>query len=171
MKRLMTLVLAALMIAALAACSGGGNNGGGEETRTPEEYTELYVNAIENCGSEMVEYNLPVSSSEDAQFQMTFDMLGVSADDLTAYAVSLSPMNVKAYTIALLMPAEGKEDTVLQGVNDYVDRQKKSFETYLMDQYEIASAAKVETLDDGTIVLVMDENADTVYTAITDALK
>ena len=170
MKRLMTLILAALMVAALAACSGG-TDGGAEETRTPEEYTSLYVSAIEDSGSEMAEYNPPVSSEDDDMYQLTFDMLGVSADDLTAYAISLSPMNVKAYTIALLMPAEGKEDTVLQAVNDYVTRQQQSFETYLVDQYEVACNARVETLDDGTIVLVMDENGESVYTAVTDALK
>ena len=40
-----------------------------------------------------------------------------------------------------------------------------------MDQYDIANAAKVETLEDGTILLVMCEDQDTVLDAIKTALN
>ena len=71
---------------------------------------------------------------------------------------------------AAILPAAGKEDLVLEGLNSFVENQKRSFEQYLADQYEIAKEAKVGTLEDGTVLLVMCENQDAVYDSIKDAL-
>ena len=138
---------------------------------TAEERTQRYEDAINNCGAELVEYNPPVTSGEEDLSELAFQLLGVTEEDMEAYAISLSAMNVQAYTIALILPAEGKEETVLESVNAYVERQQQSFEFYLADQYEIAKSARVETLEDGTILLVMAENTDEVYSAITEALS
>ena len=73
--------------------------------------------------------------------------------------------------MAAILPAEGKSEEILEGVNAFVEQQKQSFEQYLVDQYEIANAAKVETLDDGTILLVMCEDQDTVLDAIKTSLN
>ena len=101
---------------------------------------------------------------------MLLEMLGLDTGDMTAFGISASMMNVKAYAIAAVMPAEGKADAVKEGLQGYIDQQKSSFEMYLADQYEIAKNAKLETLDDGTIIMVMCENADAVYEAIVAAL-
>lgn len=53
----------------------------------------------------------------------------------------------------------------------FVDQQKQNFEQYLADQYDIANAAKVETLEDGTILLVMSEGQDAIFDSIKDALS
>lgn len=137
---------------------------------TAEERTQRYKEAIENCGAELVEYNPPITSGDEDMSELTFQLLGVTEEDMEAYAISLSAMNVQAYTIALILPAEGREETVLENVNAYVERQRQSFEFYLADQYEIAQNARVETLEDGTILLVMAENTDEVYNTITAAL-
>ena len=138
---------------------------------TAEERSQRYEDAINNCGAELVEYNPPVTSGEEDLSEPAFQLLGVTEEDMEAYAISLSAMNVQAYTIALILPAEGKEETVLESVNSYVERQQQSFEFYLADQYEIAKSARVETLEDSTILLVMAENTDEVYSAITEALS
>ena len=52
-----------------------------------------------------------------------------------------------------------------------MDQQKQNFQQYLIDQYDIANAAKVETLDDGTILLVMCEDQDTVLESIKTSLN
>lgn len=52
-----------------------------------------------------------------------------------------------------------------------MDRQKQSFEQYLADQYDIANNARLETLEDGTILLVMCEGQDQVFTAIRSAIE
>ena len=102
---------------------------------------------------------------------MMLELLGLTASDMEAFAVSVSAMNVKAYGIAVVKPAEGKEDTVKNALQNFIDGQKQSFEQYLVDQYEVASNAKLEVLDDGTIVLVMCEDSDSVYEGIVKALE
>ena len=49
-------------------------------------------------------------------------------------------------------------------------RQKQSFEQYLADQYDIASNARLETLEDGTVLLVMCQDQDAVFDAIRDTI-
>ena len=75
-------------------------------------------------------------------------------------------MNVHAYSIVLVKPAEGHEQAVVDALNGYVTQKQAEFERYLADQYEVAKAALVETLLDGTVALVMCQGADTVLDAI-----
>ena len=103
---------------------------------------------------------------EDAYYQV----VGFTAADVDEIAMSVSLINIKAYGIVIAKPAEGCADTVKAGLQAFIDNQCASFETYLADQYEIAKNAKLETLDDGTIVMVMCANADAVYDAIVASL-
>ena len=143
-----------------------------ESPKTPEEMTAAYKAAIEGARSEEDnEYNTILTSSDDDMAELIFGLLNVSEEDMTAYAISVSAMNVRAYGVAAILPAAGKEDLVLEGLNSFVENQKRSFEQYLADQYEIAKEAKVGTLEDGTVLLVMCENQDAVYDSIKDALS
>ena len=102
---------------------------------------------------------------------MILQNLGLLVEDMQAFGISSSVMNVKAYGIAAVMPVEGKEDTVKDALQGYIDNQKASFETYLADQYEVAKNAKLEVLDDGTVLMVMCEGQDTVFEAISSAIQ
>ena len=167
MKKILTLALAlALTVTALAGCSGKSGS-----DKTAEELTELYSSAITDNGGEMVEYN-PVFTEvkEDDMSAIILENLGLLVEDMKAFAVSSSVMNVQAYGIAAVMPAEGKAETVTDALQSYIDAQKASFEQYLADQYEVASSAKLETLEDGTILMVMCEDQDTVFDAISSAI-
>ena len=167
MKKILTLALAlALTVTALAGCSGKSGS-----DKTAEELTELYSSAITDNGGEMVEYN-PVFTEvkEDDMSAIILENLGLLVEDMKAFAVSSSVMNVQAYGIAAVMPAEGKTETVTSALQSYIDAQKASFEQYLADQYEVASSAKLETLEDGTILMVMCEDQDTVFDAISSAI-
>lgn len=169
MKRMLSLTLAAaLLVAGLAGCAGKPK----ETAKTPEELTTAYKTAIEGARDEELNEVIPVISASDADMaDMILPMVGITAENATAYAVAISPVNMRAYGIAAIMPAEGKSDEVLEGVKAFVEQQKSNFEFYLADQYDVANAAKVETLDDGTVLLVMCEDQDTVFDAIKDALK
>ena len=103
---------------------------------------------------------------EDAYYQV----VGFTSSDVDEIAMSVSLINVKAYGIVVVKPAEGCADTVKAGLQAFIDTQCANFETYLADQYEIAKNAKLETLEDGTIVMVMCENADSVYESIVASL-
>ena len=167
MKKILTLALAlALTVTALVGCSGKSGS-----DKTAEELTELYSSAITDNGGEMVEYN-PVFTEvkEDDMSAIILENLGLLVEDMKAFAVSSSVMNVQAYGIAAVMPAEGKAETVTSALQSYIDAHKASFEQYLADQYEVASSAKLETLEDGTILMVMCEDQDTVFDAISSAI-
>lgn len=180
MKRIFALVLA-MSLTVLAACSSGSPNPGSGSgsgatstpvSMTPEERTQRYVDAITNARSaEDNEYNPILSSTDDDMADITFEMLGFSAEDVESFAISVSLMNVRAYGIAVIMPAEGKADTVKAGLQSYMDTQASNFENYLADQYEVAKSARLETLADGTLVMVLCEGQDAVYESISTALQ
>ena len=102
---------------------------------------------------------------------MVLENMGLNTEDMAAFGISASLMNIKAYAIAAIMPAEGKEAAVMEALQGYIDRTKSSFEMYLADQYEVAENARLETLEDGTILLVMCQDQDTVFDAIADATQ
>ena len=171
MKKILTLALVlALAVTGLSGCSG---NGGTTSDKSPEELAQLYHTAITDNGGEMVEYNPVISKvdSEDPVSAMILESMGLKEEDMTAFGVSGSMMNVKAYGIAAVMPAEGKEEAVKEGLQGFIDRQKSSFETYLADQYAVAESARLETLEDGTVLMVMCEDQDTVFDGIRAAIE
>ena len=112
----------------------------------------------------------PVFCDKDAIEDMYYQVVGFTSSDVDEIAMSVSLINVKAYGIVVVKPAEGCADTVKAGLQAFIDTQCANFETYLADQYEIAKNAKLETLEDGTIVMVMCENADSVYESIVASL-
>lgn len=170
MKKALSLALAlALAVTALAGCSG---KSGGAAAKTPEELTKLYADALTANGGEGVEYNPVISEAKEGDDSaLLLEFLGLKAEDMTAFGISMSLMNVNAYAIAAIMPAEGKADTVKQALQTYQENQMASFEMYLADQYDIAKNAKLETLEDGTVLLVMCEGQDAVYDAIAKAIQ
>ncbi len=172
MKRILTLTLAAaLLLSALAGCSGGGSQES-QAVKTPEEYTAAYQAAIEGARDDEMNEAVPVITATDDQMaDLVLPMVGITSDNAAAFAVAVSPMNIRAYGIVAVLPAEGKSEEVQEGLQGFIDQQKQSFEQYLADQYDIANAARLETLDDGTILLVMCEDQDTVFDAIQDALS
>ena len=102
---------------------------------------------------------------------MMLELMGLTAEDVTAYAISTSMMMVHAYGIAAIMPAEGKEETVNNGLKAFIEQKQQAFEMYLPDQYENAKNAKLETLADGTVLMVMTAEQDTVFDAIKAAIE
>lgn len=168
MKKVFALALAAAMtLIVLGGCSA---KPAAQENKTPEELTQTYADAITAHGGEMVEYN-PVISEHSEENDMLLETLGLTAEDMTAFGVSTSMMNVKAYGIAAVMPAEGREEAVKTALQGFIDQKRTEFETYLPDQYEVAQNAKLETLADGTVLMVMCEDSATVFDAISSAIQ
>ena len=144
------------------------------ETETPETETPAagaLADAITAARTDEENEAYPVFADKDAVEDAYYQVVGFTAADVDELAMSVSLINIKAYGIVIARPAEGCADTVKAGLQAFIDTQCANFETYLADQYEIAKNAKLETLDDGTIVMVMCENADTVYEAIVSAIS
>ncbi len=170
MRRTLTLFLTLLLLA--AACSGCSPKREEQPPLTAEERTELYRTAIENARDPDTNAYLEiVTSSEDPLAEILFLMLELEEEDLSAYALSVSPVNIRAYGIVAALPAAGKEDDVHEALSGFVDRQKESFFQYLEEEYDIASNARLETLEDGTLLLVMCEDQDAVFDSIRDSIE
>ena len=50
--------------------------------------------------------------SEEDMSGMVLESMGLNQEDMTAFGISMSLMNVQAYGIAAVMPAEGREEAV-----------------------------------------------------------
>ena len=173
-RRILSLALTVLLLtAALTGC--GQEQKQEQEEKQPltvEERTELYQTAIETaCGPDANSFTSIVTSPEDQTAPIVLLMLGVEEEDMSAYALLVSPVNVQAFGIAAIYPAAGKDDDVLEALNAFVDNQKESFYQYLESEYEIAANTRIETLEDGTILMVMCENQDAVFDAIRDDIE
>ena len=163
------LTVFALLISLLLTACGPQEQ---ETTLSPEERTDLYETAIEAARDQQTNDAMPlISEANDDAAQTVFEMLNLSAEDMSAYAISASLMNVKAYAIAAIYPAAGKEDSVLESLRRFVSSQQQSFKQYLADQYEIAVNTRLETLEDGTVLLVMSENQDALFDSIRDVIE
>ncbi len=166
MKKVLSFALAMSMLV-LSGCSSQSTT----SEKTPEELTTLYSESITANGGEMVEYNPVITEAkEEDGSAFLLETMGLNPEDMTAFGISASMMNVKAYGIAAVMPAEGKEEAVKTALQGYIDTQKMNFEFYLVDQYEVANSARLETLEDGTILMVMTEGQDQVFDSISAAI-
>lgn len=141
-----------------------------EAPETEAPVTNALGDAITAARTDEDNEAYPVFCDKDAIEDMYYQVVGFTASDVDEIAMSVSLINIKAYGIVVVKPAEGCADTVKAGLQAFIDTQCANFETYLADQYEIAKNAKLETLEDGTIVMVMCENADSVYESIVASL-
>lgn len=192
-------LLTAALCVFMAGCGAAGNGGTpAAPEKTPEELVTAYQNAIidarggiENCQNfltntsdfksyfGMTDEEITESGMTDEDMTNSFnntrdmqlDTLGLTAEDMSAYVISVSMMNIRADSIVVAHPAEGKADAVKTALEQYVANVQKSFEQYLPDQYEVAKTAVIETLGDGTYVLVMCEDGANVMQSIKTALS
>lgn len=166
MKKLTVSVL--LLSLLLTACSSKAQ----KPTLSYEERTDLYETAIEAARDQAANEAYPlIDDADDDAAQTVFDLLNLSDEDMNAYAISVSLMNAKAYAIAAIYPAADKKDAVLESLRRFVSNRQQSFKDYLADQYEIAVNTRLETLEDGTVLLVMCDNQDALFDAIRDTIE
>lgn len=158
MKRFISAILAAvLLLCSLTACSSDMG-----AKLTSEELAAI----INENGSEMTEYN-PAAALDSGDENLATFMQWQEWDkaNFEVGAFSFSLMNVQAYTIAIVKPAEGQKDTVLKYFADYQQQIENNFDKYLVDQYDIAKSAVTEEVN-GYVVFVMAENAGSIAESI-----
>ena len=173
MKKSITLMLVlAFVIAVFSGCASTSKTDG----LSPEELEKLYAKAITDARDDDLNSAFPVmlgseESEDEVVAEMLHELLGFKSEDAEAYAMSVSLMNVKAYGIVVVKPADGRAEAVKDGLQGFIDQQCQGFELYLADQYEIAKNARLETLNDGTIVMVMCPDQDAVYDSIAKSIQ
>ncbi len=137
-----------------------------------DERTDLYETAIEAARDAVSNETLPlIDDADDADAEAVFDLLNLSAEDMNTYAISVSRANDKAYAVAAIFPAAGKQDAVLESLRRFMISQQHTFKDHLPDQYKVAVNTRLETLEDGTILLVMSENQDALFDSIRDTIE
>ena len=183
MKRIITSLLAGLCLLALVGCSAGSK----ADSSAPKDYSQIIHDARSD---EDNEYEMIFTKGKDGKFtaqygysaeyeadqlsdevaNMMMPLLGLEDDMYDDFAASVSGMMVRVYGVAIVKPAEGKTQDVVDALDAYVQSQQKSMEHYLEDQYQIASAARVATVPTGEVVMVCCEDSDTVFENIKKAL-
>lgn len=183
MKRIIASLLAGLCLLALVGCSAGSK----ADSAAPKDYSQIIHDARTD---EDNEYDMIFTKGEDGKFtaidgysaeyeadqlsdevaNMMMPLLGLEDDMYDDFAASVSGMMVRVYGVAIVKPAEGKTQDVVDALDAYVQSQQKSMEHYLEDQYQIASAARVATVPTGEVVMVCCEDSDTVFENIKKAL-
>lgn len=183
MKRIIASLLAGLCLLALVGCSAGSK----ADSSAPKDYSQIIHDARTD---EDNEYDMIFTKGEDGKFtaidgysaeyeadqlsdevaNMMMPLLGLEDDMYDDFAASVSGMMVRVYGVAIVKPAEGKTQDVVDALDAYVQSQQKSMEHYLEDQYQIASAARVATVPTGEVVMVCCEDSDTVFENIKKAL-
>lgn len=183
MKRFIAALLAGLTLFALVGCSAGSK----ADSAAPKDYSQILHDARTD---EENEYDMIFTKGEDGKFtaidgysaeyeagqlddevrNLMMPLLNLEDDMYTDLAASVSSMMVRSYAVAIVKPAEGKTQDVVDAMDAYVQSQQKSMEHYLEDQYQIASAARVATVPTGEVVMVCCEDSDTVFENIKKAL-
>lgn len=183
MKRIIASLLAGLCLLALVGCSAGSK----ADSAAPKDYSQIIHDARTD---EDNEYDMIFTKGEDGKFtaidgysaeyeagqlddevrNLMMPLLNLEDDMYTDLAASVSSMMVRSYAVAIVKPAEGKTQDVVDAMDAYVQGQQKSMEHYLEDQYQIASAARVATVPTGEVVMVCCEDSDTVFENIKKAL-
>ena len=183
MKRLIAALLAGLTLFALVGCSAGSK----ADSAAPKDYSQILHDARTD---EENEYDMIFTKGEDGKFtaqygysasypaedlndeiqNMLLPLLDLPEGSYTDLAASLSAMMVQSYGVAIVKPAEGKTQEVVDAMDAYIQNQQQTMEHYLEDQYQIAASAKVATVPTGEVVMVCCENSDAVMNAIKTAL-
>ena len=107
-------------------------------------------------------YDVVAGADDELYDQIFSESFGFVEADMERYAISLGMVNTQAYGVAIILPAEGRQQAVLDQVDAFVEMQRRAQENYLPDQYEIAMAAQVEIAPTGEVLLAMCEDATTV---------
>ena len=127
-------------------------------------------------GADLVRLARSIISEVGMAATMKLDAAGMAESynipsDCFTEAVGFFPMMVSADTVVIGKVADGKMADAKAALEAQRALTQQNFEQYLADQYDIANNARLETLEDGTILLVMCDGQDQVFTAIRSAVE
>ena len=98
------------------------------------------------------------TDTEEEWLKRLQEYYGFNLEDFEEFAISYSPMNVKAYMVAVIKPKEGKDEDLVKAFASWTEGKTKEFESYLPDQHAIAQSAQMG-MKHGYYIYCMSENA------------
>ncbi|MGD9560201.1 MAG: DUF4358 domain-containing protein [Oscillospiraceae bacterium] len=165
MRKISMLVCVLFVFGLLAGC------GGTSATGSDKDYREVLEASRPAELNELAMFAVTTGPDDQLYDQIFSESFGFVEADMQRYAISLGLIITQAYGVAIILPAEGKQQAVLDQVNGFIEMQRKAQENYLQDQYAIALAAKVETAETGEVLMAMCEDSETVMEKMLEGLK
>ena len=159
MKRIIACLMAGILMLALVGCGTSGSSSAAakkdytqilHDARSDEDNEYLMIFTKGEDGKFTAQYgysaSYPADDLNDEIQNMLLPLLDLPEGSYTDLAASLSAMMVQSYGVAIVKPAEGKTQEVVDAMDAYIQNQQQTMEHYLEDQYQIAASAKVATV-------------------------
>ena len=153
MKRLISLVLAAVMVLSLSAC------GGKKESSGPDFQVQDAMDAmLEHIGAD----DMMTLSGEDM-----LDFYGIKAQDMEQFSAAITSTGISAKEIVLVKAVgEDAAQRVQEQLDKRVANRMAEFENYLPDQFDIVANHSQVSRDGVYVSLIISsdlENLSKIY--------
>jgi len=125
-----------------------------QEPAKPELTKEEKQTKINEIVTKLMEYENMMPASMPLDATMINDLYQLPEENYDACAVQMPMMMVHATEFAIFWAAEGKLDTVLEKIEARQDALVSTWEHYLPDQYELVQNYKVMVNGDLVVFLV-----------------
>lgn len=139
-----------------------------EENHKSNIYQEAIAQVLE---AENFQSHPILCSTEDEFSEIALGLFQFDPNVAEAFALSISEMMVQAYGIAAVLPKEGQEDAVRESLQYFINTQVQNFTSYLPEQLDVAQSARMETLEDGTILMVMCQEEHRIFDLIAENIR
>ncbi|QUG41766.1 DUF4358 domain-containing protein [Psychrobacillus sp. INOP01] len=188
MKKMLGILIGALVVFAMVGCSSTGKNEGG--TSTPDVKVKdimvsikaQIVQDIKDAGFDdgqsdeqilqgYVETNLVDTATDDLFGQMFFERTGLDKELLAEGSMYISMFNINADEIIVLKAKDDKSvDTLKASLQKELDAQIQTWERYLPEQYEKVKNNVLKTKGN-YILYVTYDNVDAVEKIFDEKVK
>lgn len=147
-KRFIALGVLVLVLVAAVGCTSGKSDNKGEVNVSVKEIAEK------------IQSDMEWPPLIDLDEQGLKDFYGIDASDLEEYDVRIAMMNVKSNEVAIIKVKDAEKVEEIKGnVEKRAESIKKTFETYLPDQYENAKNYLLETKGKYIIFAIYEDTA------------
>lgn len=157
MKKIISVIMAAILSMSLLTACGGG-----------KEATASYdVNEVLTTITDAVPLAMPGEVTEE---YLTI-MMGLDMADVANYAGMMAMVNVSADCVVVIEAAEGKIDTVKAALENTKQSIVNSFELYLPDQFEKAKAGRIVVKGNYAVLAIAGDNETIADKGVEEAYK
>ena len=157
MKKIISVIMAAILSMSLLTACGGG-----------KEATASYdVNEVLTTITDAVPLAMPGEVTEE---YLTI-MMGLDMADVANYAGMMAMVNVSADCVVVIEAAEGKIDAVTAALETFKQSAIAQFELYLPDQYEKAQAGRIVVKGNYAVLVIAGDNEVIANQGVEEAYK
>lgn len=157
--RLLSLVLALLLV-----CTGCSSRPSRNDAPR-QDYAAILEQFLPSSSG------LPILTDSSQDAYGVLELYELTDQLMQQYAITLSPSNNTPYALAIILPAAGQQQPLLEKLQALIEQKQLVYRDYLPKQYAIAADAKLETMDTGEVVLAMCPDSDEVMEEIRQELE